>query len=88
MTSLFTDKNIILPYKSPEAKVKSDMYKKQLSFFASKGRGYKSDIVMASWFPMKVIRRLQTAKFDDMMVEYRPSYGGLDMASWNDAPWS
>ncbi len=88
MTSLFTDKNIILPYKSAEAKVKSDMYKKQLSFFASKGRGYKSDIVMASWFPMKVIRRLQTAKFDDMMVEYRPSYGGLDMASWNDAPWS
>lgn len=88
MTSLFTEKNIILPYKSTEAKVKSDMYKKQLSFFASKGRGYKSDIVMASWFPMKVIRRLQNARFDDMMVEYRPSFSGLDMASWNDAPWS
>ena len=88
MTSLFSEGNIILPYKSVEAKMKSDMYKKQLSFFASKGRGYKSDIVMASWFPMKVIRRLQTAKFDDMMVEYRPSFSGLDMASWNDAPWS
>ena len=43
---------------------------------------------MASWFPMKVIRRLQNARFDDMMVEYRPSFSGLDMASWNDAPWS
>ena len=52
----------------------------------AKGRGYKSDIVMASWFPMKVIRRLQNARFDDMMVEYRPSFSGLDMASWNDAP--
>ena len=88
MTSLFAEQNIILPYKSVEAKIKSDMYKKQLSFFASKGKGYKSDIVMASWFPMKVIRRLQTARFDDMMVEYSPSYSGIEMASWNDAPWS
>ena len=64
-----------------------NLYKKQLSFFASKGRGYKSDIVMASWFPMKVVRRLQTARFDDMMVEYSPSFSGINTASWNDAPW-
>ena len=87
MTSLFAEDKIILPYKSVEAKIKSDLYKKQLSFFASKGRGYKSDIVMASWFPMKVVRRLQTARFDDMMVEYSPSFSGINTASWNDAPW-
>jgi hypothetical protein len=63
------------------------LYRKQLTFFASKGRAYKSDIVMASWFPMKVIRRLQTARFDDMMVEYKPSFDGFDVTSWNDVPW-
>ena len=87
MTSLFEDQRIILPYKSINAKVKSDLYRKQLTFFASKGRAYKSDIVMASWFPMKVIRRLQTARFDDMMVEYKPSFDGFDVTSWNDVPW-
>ena len=38
MTSLFAEQNIILPYKSVDAKIKSEMYKKQLSYFASKGK--------------------------------------------------
>jgi hypothetical protein len=87
---MFAEHKIVLPFYSPEAQSKSIAYTKQLSYFASKGNknSYKSDIVMASWFPMKVIRNLQKLTYADMGLDYTPSYEGYNMLDLNDIPWS
>ena len=64
------------------------MYRKQLSYFSARRKNvYKSDIVMASWFPIKVLRKLQKAHYSDIGIDYRPSYDSFDIVEWNDAPW-
>ena len=71
--------------------MKTDLYKKQLIYFASKGQGKSkivSDIVMASWFPMKVVRRISKQSFADMEYDYNPSYNDFEETTWNEAPWS
>jgi hypothetical protein len=90
LAPMFAEHKIVLPFYSPEAQSKSIAYTKQLSYFASKGNknSYKSDIVMASWFPMKVIRNLQKLTYADMGLDYTPSYEGYNMLDLNDIPWS
>jgi hypothetical protein len=90
MANLFTDNKVVLPYKNAESQIKVDLYKKQLIYFASKGQSkskHVSDIVMASWFPMKVIRRLSKVSYANMEYDYEPSYSGYTESSWNEAPW-
>jgi hypothetical protein len=87
MRPLFEQKLINLPYRSFEAQEKVNLYTSQLVYFSSaqnKSRsvGQKSDLVMASWFPMKTIRRLQKERLATMGMEYEPSfsgYSGLDI---------
>jgi hypothetical protein len=50
-------------------------------------RGYKSDIVMASWFPIKIVRRLQKEFVAELAHEYTPSYANVDISDINTAPW-
>ena len=50
-------------------------------------KGYKSDIVMASWFPIKIVRRLQKEFIAEMGYDYNPSYGNMNISSMNTAPW-
>ena len=90
LAPMFTEKAIKLPFMSPEAQSKSIAYTKQLAYFASKGNknSYKSDIVMASWFPMKVIRNLQKLTYAEMGLDYTPSYEGYNMLDLDDIPWS
>jgi len=88
LAPMFQDKLIVLPYGNTESQIKSEMYRKQLSYFSAKRKNvYKSDIVMASWFPIKVLRKLQKAHYSDMGIDYTPSYDGFDVVEWNDAPW-
>ena len=90
MASLFEDSKIILPYGNPESQSKVDQYKKQLIYFASKGQKKNktvSDIVMASWFPMKVIRRISKTSYASMEYDYEPSYYGFEETDMNEAPW-
>ena len=92
MRPLFADQLISLPYLGFEAQEKVNLYKSQLVYFSSaqnKSRsvGQKSDLVMASWFPMKTIRRLQKERLATMGLEYEPSFGGyegsnIDIDSW------
>lgn len=42
---------------------------------------------MASWFPIKIVRRLQKEFVADMAHEYTPSYGNVDISNMNTAPW-
>ena len=43
---------------------------------------------MASWFPMKVVRRISKQSFADMEYDYNPSYNDFEETTWNEAPWS
>ena len=94
MQSLFEQKLISLPYGDTESETKSNIYRRQLIYFssaaskASKAKSYKSDVVMASWFPLKVIRRLGKERLAEVGLDYKPSYGEWDLSEINEAPWS
>ena len=93
MRELFKEELISLPYGSAESETKSNIYRRQLIYFstgASKqsGRNNKSDVVMASWFPMKVIRRMQKERLAEVGLDYEPSFGEWDITDMNESPWS
>jgi len=90
LAPMFNEQMISLPFADGEAQTKTTLYTKQLIYFASKGsggKGYKSDIVMASWFPMKVIRTLTKLTYADMGIDYTPSFEGYNSVEWNEIPW-
>ena len=91
MADLFEDRRIHLPTGDGESNAKVQKYRQQLLYFdgkpVSKRNKEKTDIVMASWFPIKVLRKLQKAHYSDMGIDYTPSYDGFDVVEWNDAPW-
>ena len=93
MQQLFEQKLINLPYGDTESETKSNIYRRQLIYFssaaskASKARNYKSDVVMASWFPLKVIRRLGKERLAEVGLDYEPSFGEWDISDMNESPW-
>ena len=93
MQQLFEQKLINLPYGDTESETKSNIYRRQLIYFssaaskASKARNYKSDVVMASWFPLKVIRRLGKERLAEVGLDYTPSFGEWDISDMNESPW-
>lgn len=89
---LFRDQKITLPYANSVSVTKSDLYQRQLVRFSDAPRnrnrtGDKDDVVMASWFPMTVIRRARMEYVGEAGVEYEQSYAGYRGSSWNSAPW-
>ena len=81
-----------MPYLSFEAQEKVNLYTSQLVYFSSaknksKTVGTKTDIVMASWFPMKVIRRISKTSYASIEYDYEPSYNGFEETDMNEAPW-
>jgi hypothetical protein len=92
MRPLFEQQLISLPYNGFEAQEKVNLYKSQLVYFSSaqnKSRsvGTKTDIVMASWFPMKTIRRMQKERLATMGLEYEPSFGGYELSTMDLDNW-
>src|SRR6056300_437676 len=93
MQQLFEQKLINLPYGDTESETKSNIYRRQLIYFssaaskASKAKNYKSDVVMASWFPLKVIRRLGKERLAEVGLDYEPSFGEWDIRAMNESPW-
>jgi hypothetical protein len=92
---LFADKKIILPYGDVESVSKSDLYQRQLVNFSNAPRnrntrgGYKSDLVMASWFPMGVIRLAQSEFISDIAITYdtKAEEAMFSTYDWDDVPW-
>tara|TARA_R110002020_G_scaffold92105_3_gene223249 strand:- start:4936 stop:6855 length:1920 start_codon:yes stop_codon:yes gene_type:complete len=92
MRPLFADKLISLPYLGFEAQEKVNLYTSQLVYFSSaknksKSIGTKTDIVMASWFPMKSIRRMQKERYAAMGYDYNPSFSGYEPSSMDLDNW-
>jgi len=90
-----TLRKVDLPYGTPVAKSRTDLYIAQAVHFAQMANrpagglaGYKSDVVMASWFPMKAIRRWVTDDQSEIEYEYDPTFGGLGRTfDYNEPPW-
>lgn len=83
-----------LPYGTPEAKAKTDLLVAQATHFsqaASQNRnarvGYKSDVLMAAWFPLKVIRNWGRQAHPEKVYQYAPAFGSFDRVSWDEPPW-
>ena len=92
MSELFDKGLVNLPYGSADSQNKSNIYRRQLLYFSNaankaSSKGYKSDIVMASWFPIKIVRRLQKEFIAEMGYDYNPSYSNMNISSMNTAPW-
>jgi hypothetical protein len=89
LNPLFVNKQITLPYGNPDSVVASDVFQRQLVNFSNAPRnrntkgGYKSDLVMAAWFPMQVIRRWKSEFNAEMGVD-TGSYAGF---AFDDVPW-
>ena len=93
MRPMFQEKNISLPYLSFEAQEKVNLYTSQLVYFSSaknksKTVGTKTDIVMASWFPMRAIRRMQKERFAELGYDYSPSFSGYEPSNMDLDNWS
>ena len=93
MRPMFADQNISLPYLGYEAQEKVNLYTSQLVYFSSarnksKTVGTKTDIVMASWFPMRAIRRMQKERFAELGYDYSPSFSGYEPSSMDVDNWS
>ena len=92
MRPMFQEQNISLPYLSFEAQEKVNLYTSQLVYFSSaknksKSVGTKTDIVMASWFPMRAIRRMQKERFAELGYDYNPSFTGYEPSSMDVDNW-
>ena len=93
MRPMFQEKIISLPYLSFEAQEKVNLYTSQLVYFSSaknksKSVGTKTDIVMASWFPMRAIRRMQKERFAELGYDYNPSFSGYEPSNMDIDNWS
>ena len=92
MRPMLADNKISMPYLGFEAQEKVNLYTSQLVYFSSaktksKTIGTKTDIVMASWFPMRAIRRMQKGRLAELGYDYSPSFEGyepsnMDLDSW------
>ena len=92
MRPMYQEEIISLPYLSFEAQEKVNLYTSQLVYFSSaknksKSIGTKTDIVMASWFPMRAIRRMQKEKFAELGYEYSPSFTGYESSNMDLDNW-
>jgi hypothetical protein len=84
---------ISLPYGDGPSAEKTDLYRRQLVYFSSSKntnsrKGYQSDIVMASWFPMDEVRRAVSDEIAEMGVDYAPSYASYTGSVWDSVPWT
>jgi len=95
MSELFEKGQIDIPWGSPESIEKMALYRRQLVYFSSTASrskhartGYKSDILMASWFPWtRTIRRRRKEWEAEAEYDYDPSYAGYDLVVMEEPPW-
>lgn len=88
---------ISLPYADGPSAEKTDAYRHQLIYFSSNKsqqrgksgfkKGYSSDLVMASWFPMSVVRRMHSESIAEMGVEVPAVFEAFAGAAWDAPPW-
>lgn len=92
MANLYAAQMVDLPYGTEDARTKTSLYTRQMLMFVDQAeklrrQNRKSDVLMASWFPQKVIRRWQKETQAAMSTDYDPSYAGFESTEWGEVPW-
>lgn len=82
-----------LAWGTDQAKEKVGQYVRQMTKFTDTANTMgrvkrKTDILMASWFPMKVIRRFRKeAQASEDAAADGASYAEFEQTEWNEVPW-
>lgn len=95
MAELFEGGVVDIPWGDPESVEKMALFRRQLVYFSSTASrnknprsGYKSDILMAAWFPWtRSIRRHRKEWEAEAEYDYDPSYPGYDLVAMEGPPW-
>ena len=93
MSHLYESGMIDLPWGDETTREKFRSLERQMVRFTDNAalmrrQSRKSDILMASWFPMRVIRRFQKeVQAEASRAEGEFSFTGFDSSDWNEAPW-
>ena len=93
MVPLFEQGKINIPWASPITQRKVNVYRSQLIYFSaassknSKSPTSKTDLVMASWFPMKRIRQTMKIILSEVDSDYTPSYSNYKMTTYDERMW-
>ena len=94
MVPLYEQGKVNLPFAEGITKRKVSIFRQQLIYFSqasaknSRSVKTKTDLVMASWFPMKRIKTLQKTLQAQMEYDYEPSYQGLQASTMNEPFWT
>lgn len=94
MAGLYKAGLVNLPFAGPAVKERVLSYIKQAVQFdgstvATRRRGIKSDILMASWFPFKIIRQWMEEDLAEEpgSDEYEPVFATFQGVDYGEAPW-
>lgn len=93
MVPLFEQGKINIPWASPITQRKVNIYRSQLIYFSAasskntKSPTSKTDLVMASWFPMKRIRQTMKIILSEVDSDYTPSYSNYKMTTYDERMW-
>ena len=91
MSRWFRDSMIDLPYSGDPARDITDTFIRQAINFdpglAGKARRPISDLLMASWFPVRVIRSWMIERSQQAELTYEPMFAEYDTSTWEEAPW-
>lgn len=92
MANLYDQRMVDIPWGDEATREKFRLYVRQLLRFVDNAdlmrrTTRKSDILMASWFPMKVIRRLRKEAIAQASMGDEFSYVGFDSSDFDEVPW-
>jgi hypothetical protein len=91
MSRWFAESMVDLPYAGDAAQSITDIFIRQAINFdpnlAGKTRRPISDILMASWFPVRVIRSWMVERSYEAQLTYEPMFADYDTSTWEEAPW-
>jgi hypothetical protein len=93
MVGMYENQKINLPWGDPRTKNKVGIFRQQLLYFSQAGASNsrnvktKTDLVMASWFPMKRIRTNVKMMLANVQNDYTPSYAEFIKSDYNEVPW-
>ena len=96
IAKLFDDGKIVLPYGDEESRALTDMFISQCLRWDPNDtqRTWRQtakrrrDLLMAAWFPLKVIRRWIDSAATVLEMDYDSHFPGADVSDYDTTPWS
>ena len=93
MVPMYEQQKINLPWGDPQTQRKVNVLRQQLIYFSSasgsnsKSVSTKTDLVMASWFPMKRVRQTVKLMLSEVDNDYNPSYSSYKITTYDERMW-